>query len=374
MGILGRLFPKTDPDASLEQQIASVLAERLAELDPWRLPTVVAGRQLTADTVATCTLVAVRAGERIEPTPALLRRPDPREPLRLTLERITNSLTRHGIAWWRIYQNGSDGFPLAIRVIDPTRVQYDLSLTGDEVTAVWIDGIATDLRTVRYLSFISDGLSPIGRAPLVDVRIALEQLVAAYRFAADYYDRAAAVPPYAIVHPTRQTATQAGQFMDQWTQARIDRRPAFLSGGVDLRTFTPQSAADALLVDAIGYLDAVAARAQQIPPTLLNVESLAGSLTYSTTAQELRRWLQLSLYPNYLSRIAAAFTDMLPRGVEAVFDTSNLLRMSLADQIAVYGESLAAGIHELPEVRALLGLAPTGDPRPVPVSPNVEGI
>ena len=375
MGLRSWLFPRADPTQSLEQQISAYIADRLEDLDVWQLPTVVAGRQLTADVVATMPLVAVRGAERVDPTPPLLRRPDPREPLRLTLERMVNQLSRHGVVFWRIYENGSDTYPLAIRVLDRSRVNYELSNTGDEVTAVWVDGIRVpDLRTIRYLSFVNDGLSPIGTAPLLEVRAALEQLIAVYRFSSTYYDTTAAVPPYAIKHPTRQTATQAQEFMNQWAAARAERRPAFLSGGVDLQTFDPQSAADALLLDAIEYLDAVAARSQQIPPSLLNVASLSGSLTYATTQDEMRRWLQLALYPGYLSRIAAAFTDMLPRGTDAVFDTSNLVRMDQAGRISLYAASIAAGIHTPEEARALEGLPAAPAAVPVPVSPNVEGL
>jgi phage portal protein BeeE len=375
MGTLARLLGR-ESVGSVDAQILEAVAARLDHLDPWTLPVVVAGRMLIADTVATMPIVAVRGAERVSPTPALLKRPDPREPVRLTLERIVNNLTRHGVAWWRVYDYGSDGYPLAIRVVDSHRVQYQLSAAGDEVAEVWVDGIRAPLRgpgSMRYLSFITDDDGPIGTSPLLEIRTALEQLATVYRFSAEYYDYGAAVPPYAIKHPTRQTATQAEAFMAQWTAARAQRRPAFLSGGVELETFSPQSAADALLTDAINYLDSVAGRVLLIPPSLLNLVS-SGSLTYSTTDAEFRRWLQLGLYPGYLSRIAAAFTDMLPRGVEAVFDTSNLVRMDFGARISTYAQSINAGIHTPTEARALEGLPAIPAAVPVPVSPNVEGI
>lgn len=158
-----------------------------------------------------------------------------------------------------------------------------------------------------------------------------------------------------------------------WEAARAKRRPAFLSGGVELETYNPTSAADALLLDAVNYLDAVAARVMLIPPSLLNVEAHS-SLTYSTTLDELRRWLTLSLMPGYLARIEAAFTDLLPRGQEATFDTSALLRMDFANRVATYSASIAAGIHTTQEVRALEGLPAVPDAQPVPIDMNVEGI
>lgn len=372
MGLWSRLFTGPASAVPLEAQIAAYVADRLDSFDVWALPTVVAGRTLTADTVATMPMVAVSGGSRIRPTPTLLRRPDPREPYRVTLEKIVNQLTRHGVCWFRIYDTGADGWPLAIRVIDRARVAWQLSSTSDEVTAVWVDGVETDLRTIRYIAFRSDP-GPTGTSPLADCFEALDDLVAAYRLASHYYDTTAAVPPYALKHPARQTRAQSDAFMSQWEEARAKRRPAFLSGGVELETFQNMSAADAELQTAIANLDAVAARIMLIPPSLLNVVSQS-SLTYSTTAEELRRWLQLALYPGYLARIESAFTDLLPRGQSAVFDTSALLRMNFASRIATYAESIAAGIHSVAEVRALEGLPAAPEAVPDPVAPNVEGL
>jgi hypothetical protein len=48
--------------------------------------------------------------------------------------------------------------------------------------------------------------------------------------------------------------------------------------------------------------------------------------------------------------------------------------MDFAARIATYATSIAAGIHSIPEVRALEGLSarPAGDPEAV--APNVEGL
>lgn len=356
--------------APIETQIAEIVADRLECLDVWSLPTVVAGRTLTADVVATMPIVATAGTTRITPTPPVLKRPDPREPYRTTIEKIVNQLSRHGICWYRIFNTGADGWPLAIRIVDRPRVAWQLSNTSDEVTNVWIDGIETDLRTVKYISFRNDP-GPIGTAPLMDVIDALDQLVEVYRYQATYYRNPA--PPYALKHEQRYTKDQSDAFMTQWMASRELGRPGFLSGGIELEQYSPVSAADAMLLQAVDYLDAVAARVQLIPPSLLNVMAHS-SLTYATTLDELRRWLQLTLYPGYLARIEASFSDLLPRGQTAVFDTSQLLRMDFAARIQTYAQSIAAGIHSTQEVRALEGLPAAPAAQPEPVAPNVEGL
>ena len=79
---------------------------------------------------------------------------------------------------------------------------------------------------------------------------------------------------------------------------------------------------------AARYMDAVVARVMQIPPSLLNTES-QHSLTYSTVAGEFQRWLTVGLHPMFLSRIEAAYTELLPRGQRAEFDTSPLTRLDM---------------------------------------------
>lgn len=374
---IARLFgadaAAADTPARAARRAAENLAADLDHLDPFDLPTVVAGRQLIADTVAMLPMVCHNGRERVDPTPAILRRPDPAEPYRRTVERIVNSMTGpYGCAWLDVIANGYDGWPLAVEVLDPARVTYQLTPNRARIGQVWVDGNARDLADIKYIPFRSDP-GPIGTSPLADIRTALDQLAAAFRFAATYYDAAAAVPPYAVVHPNRLTDTQAAEHLDAWTTARAQRRPALLSGGITLQTFQPTSAADALVLDAINYLDSAVARVLQIPPSLLNVVSQS-SLTYSTTLDERQRWLQLGLYPGYLARIEAGFTDLMPAGRTAVFDTSNLVRMDFSGRITAYAESIAAGIHTAAEVRALEGLPATPVAEPVAINPNVEGI
>jgi HK97 family phage portal protein len=371
-----RLFGRAataDTPADAARRMSLELAAELDHLDPFDLPTVVAGRQLIADTVAMLPMVGVAGRGRIDPTPALLRRPDPSEPYRQTLERIVNSMTGpHGCAWLDVITSGYDGWPLAVEVIDPSRVTYELTPNRARLARVWVDGRDRELSKIRLIPFRSDP-GPIGTSPLADIRIALDQLAAAFRFAATYYDAAAAVPPYAVVHPNRLTAAQASDHLDAWMTARAERRPAMLSGGITLQTFNPTSAADALVLDAINYLDAAVARVLQIPPSLLNVVSQS-ALTYSTTLDERQRWLQLGLYPGYLARIEAAFSDLMVSGTSAVFDTSNLVRMDFAGRITAYAASIAAGIHTPAEVRALEGLPVVPAADPAPITPNVEGL
>lgn len=372
---LQRLFGASveeSPPQSRRARLAAT-ADQLELIDIYELPAIVAGRQLTADTCAMLPMVGFsETTGRLAPTPTLLRRPDPFEPYRDTLEKIVNAMTRYDVAWLYVTARGADDWPLAVEQIDNGRLNVTwLDPARKLIDTATLDGRRVENRDVHPIKFVQDGPVP-DRSPIERVRAVLEQLIYVYRFSAEFYG-AGAVPPYAVVHPHRVTDVQADDFMDQWLTARTEHRPALLSGGITLETFSGPSASDALLLDAVNYLDSVAARVQGIPPSLMNTTAQS-SLTYSTTAAELQRWLTLSLYPAILSRIEAAFSDLMPRGQSAVFDTSNLVRMDFATRIDTYAASIAAGIHTPAEARALEGLPAQPVAQPVPIQPNVEGL
>ena len=350
---------------------AAELAAEMATLDPWDLPMVVATRQLAADTTAMLPMVAMAGRDRLTPTPPILRKPDPTEPYRVTLERIVNAMTRHGRAWLEVDVIGAGGYPIAAHIVDESRVHADVDPVTRRITTVSVDGRPVDRERIVHIPMRVDR-DPLGDSPLEAIRPALAQLVEVYRYSSAYYTTAE-VPPYAVVHPNRQTAAQAAAFSDQWLLARAERRPPILSGGITLETYNRPSASDSMLLEAINNLDAAIARVMGTPPSLVNAESHS-SLTYSTTAAELDRWLNIGLYPMFLSRIESAFTELIPRGQSAIFDTSNLTRMDFPGRIDTYATSIAAGIHTTAEVRALEGLPADTGAALDPIQPNVGGL
>ena len=315
----------------IETRLAEIVAGRATSTVTVRqLPVTVACRSLIADVVAQLPLGAMRDGEVLE-TPTVLRRPDPFEPRRTTLEKITSSLTGWDGAYLQILRTGADGWPLAVQVLapwavtpitDPDGFLAGWHYSGTELPAtnvaycpayLWLDEAPT--QWTRHLW--------AGRSPLQLCQAAFDDLAALWVYASGYY-RDGGLPPYAVTHPGTLNAKQSRDLLDQWVGARLERRPAILTGGIGLETYSTPSAADALLLDGLRYLDAQVANALRVPPSLVNVES-HGSLTYSTTRDELARWLSLDLGPAYLSRIEATFSDLIPYGQVAVFDTGAFL-------------------------------------------------
>jgi HK97 family phage portal protein len=355
----------------LSATIGALVSLRESGLSLEAHPTVYGLRALIADTVAMLPMVALRGTERVEPQPSILRRPDPTEPRRVTLEKIVNSLTRRGNAFLYVYDYDAQGFPLAVRVVNPTKVTAVVDYDVDRITGYQINGKPVALNRIKHIPLTLD-FGPIGTSPLVACADAFAVLTGLWAFAASFWEDGG-TPPYALKHARRLTAKQADEFIDAWITARRKRRPALLSDGLALEQYDTPSASDSLLLDGLNYFDAAISRAFLCPPSIMNVLSQS-SLTYATTTDEMRRWLALALYPGYLARIEAAFSDFTPRGQVAVFDTSNLLRTDYASRVATGTQAVAAGLITVEEWRAQEGLPPLPNPTPASLSPNVEGI
>ena len=356
--LLSRLFAGATDINPAVYEAPGTITERISELDVMRIPMVVTCRQLIADTVASFPLHVYdeQTGRKLDRNRAVLRRPNPEEPYSDTIERLVNAMTRYGTAWMAETVEGSDGYPLAVEHVANRRVNYTLNDAQTRIASLTIDGRPAKVSKVHTVPFILED-TPIGTSPLIQIRDVLESLNAAYVYASDYYG-AGAVPPYALIHPTRLQADKAEELWQSWAAARDKRRPAVLSGDLSLQTYTPQSAADALVLDAQAQMSATIAAAMQIPPSLVNALSQS-SLTYSTVRDEFRRWLVIGLNTGYLGRLESAFTELLPRGQVARFDTTSLTRLDEGERIDLYERALAAGIYTLDEVRAREGLEPS---------------
>lgn len=336
--------------------------DALGAANPLDLSMVVACRQLIADTVASFKLEAVddKTGEPLERQPPIVRRPDPSEPSSDTFEKVCNDMTGVGQSVLRITAFGTDDRPIALQQIRPQRVTWTLTDDGQGFSQFLIDGEPQTPGTLLVVPMILNGNTPVGQSPLAQINNELLQLNAANLFAMEYLG-GAATPLYALTAPNRLQEGQAEELIAAWTEAREKRRPAVISGNFDLKTYEQISIRDALLLDAVNNLDARIARVMQVPPSLVNATAQS-NLTYSTARQEAARWLQLGLDAAYLQRLEAAFTELLPRGQVARFNTGRLTRLDESERLDKAIKGLQADLFDLDEARAFVGL-PAADAR-----------
>lgn len=353
------LEPTPAPAASpLEQHLADVIAARMlvGPVPVASLPVVAGLQALYCGQVGSFTLEAWRGPERWSTQPAILTQPDPDEPLGATLHKLTSSLFYTGNTW-ALVSWPPDGRPPAnaIKVVDPRTVTPQMDPADPQRAAGWyIDGYRYDRSQVLHVKLLDDPRTgPLGTTPLELCQPALEAYCWAYRLFADAYAQGG-VPSLVLKSKARLRKADADALWAEWVDARRQHRPAVMDGDVDLESGPTDTAA--ALVSVLDFAGAEVNRAFACPPSLLNAPS-SSSLTYSTTVDELNRWLVLSLGPLFLSPLEAAFGGLLPRGTAARFNTMTLRRFEFAG--AVPGQVAAPATPAAPMLEGVAG-APVG--------------
>ena len=176
-----------------------------------------------------------------------------------------------------------------------------------------------------------------GVSPLNDCWRAVEYLTALYEMAGSFWE--AGFPSIALHVARRLDPDDAKKLKDQ-LMASWGRRhePSVIDNGATLDT-VGTNAVESQLVESMNYANAEIARGMGVMPSIVNVAG-GDSLTYSTTEGEFTKWRAIGLGP-YLTRIEAAFTDLMWHGTVAAFDTVSLIRADLATQGQYFNHALA---------------------------------
>jgi hypothetical protein len=318
---------------TLEERLAAITALRSssAPIAVDQLPVVQGLANLHADVIAQFPLYAcTQDGVRILDTPQILVQPDPTESCAETVHKIVQSLWYTGNAF---ALRNRDAIrvenPSAVGLIPSTDIYDDLKVDG------WlVHGVTTPVDRIAWWKINDDPRhGPLGASPLARCWQAVENYAWAYRYLADYY-RSGGNPSILLKDRNASDPAQADALWALWVAARQAGRPAVIPYDVDVAAApTPTDIADT--VSVLSFCTAEICRATNTPPTLGNAP-VSASLTYATTLDELRRWLVLSLGPTWLARIERGFTALLPDGLFARFDTTELPRLD------VFGDSPAA--------------------------------
>jgi len=310
------------------------------DLTPWELPIVVACRRVLADTIAQFPIVAMTAGQPRAPQPPIVVRPDPGEPAWLTKARIVDNLTRNGRCWLEPVAWAADGWPTAIRVIDGERGtasfdsdgrMVDVSIGGDTF------GIGPDRGNVIWVPYQVPRAGNPGEPPCRDCWRAMEYLAALYDMAGSFWE--AGFPSIALMIARRLDPDDAKKLKDQLLTSWGRRHePTVIDNGA---TIAPvgSNAVDSQLVESMSWANAEVARSFGVMPSIVNVAG-GDSLTYSTTEGEFTKWRAIGLGP-YMTRIEAAFTDLMWFGTVAQFDTTQFVPTDMATQGVYFAQALA---------------------------------
>ena len=329
--------PRPTGNERLGRIIQDALDRRngIGDVDVFELPIVVACRDLIANTIGQLPLVNYRSGLPTADQPPIVVRPDPTETRRDTMARLSYQLTGPGYAWviptsW--YADNTT--PSSVRVVDAAEAAGIYDQRGQLTDVVWegehYDPTVGEVHLVRWR--VDHVGAPGDAGPLGGCRKVVTYLAALWQMAGSFWE--AGFPSIALMLEQALTTTQRRETK----QAMVDafarsHEPAVIDRGGRLEPLG-SNAVESQLVESIGMANAEVARVFGVFPSLVNVDA-AGSLTYSTTEGELRKWLALGLGA-FITPIEATWSDLRPYGQVVQFDTGRLLRTDLAGRYNGY--------------------------------------
>lgn len=326
------------------------------------------GVTLISDTIGALPIHAYRGDQRIEPLPPILERPYPNETRIETMSAIAASLVIHGNYIAILGDIGANGYPESMYPVSASRVHVD-RIEG-RLNYKINDEIYDSDRIMHIKNFAMPG-QIVGVGIVAAQRQGIGTALAMQEYAAKYFDGGA--QPTGILYSDNADLSQDEADMLKATWMRhyggTSREPAVLNASTKFAQLS-DNAKDSQLVESREFSLTEISNMLGLPGYYLGAPN--SSRTYSNVEQEQLQFLR-GITP-LLSRIESAFTDLLPRGQYAKFNTDALLRSDTLTRYQAHQIALDSGFLTVDEVRSdFENRPPLGQPETVgPISTTDE--
>ena len=298
-------------------------------------------------------LVVRRQGEIVDSL--IAKRPDLRVSATEFYSQTLTSLALHGEAFWYVTRN-RNGTPQNLTVLDPRNVSVTLEdRTGYPVGKLRYDYGGKTLQgpNIQHLRLFSLPGSQRGLGPIQAARLDLETALRVRSFGDSVLSNGG-IPTGVLSSDQFLSQEQADAYRDKWNEAQDQRGLAVLGSGLSYSSIA-LSPADVQFLENQQFSTAQIGRLFGVPATWLGIGIEGSSITYSTSEDLARVFIQTTL-TQYLTSIENAMTDLLPRGQVATFKLDSLLRADIKSRVAAYQALVGIGAMTVEEVRASEGL------------------
>lgn len=330
------------------------------------VPTIWRAVSLLSNTGAALPVQAYRNGELMDPTPALVRRPNPFTTRRAFVRQTIYYLATRGEAFWYVAARDTDGSPLSLIPVTPAevRVRWASGLEGVAVDFTWRN------RPVRredmiHLTFMRDGSSPRGMGPLQLCGAAIAVGLESLEWAAQYFS-SDGIANVVLKTAADMTEPEADALKDAWTRS-AGNTPKVASGGVE-----PESMAvdpdEAAYVGVRGASAIDAATMFGIPAHLVHAAVSGSSLTYQNLGEVATEFVRFTLWPGYLEPIEQAWSDLLARSTTVRFAVDELSRPDIETRYRVHESAIRSGVYDAEHAQRVERILP-GSPLTAPNPP-----
>jgi len=315
------------------------------------------GVTLIADTIGALPIHAYRGDQRIEPMPPILERPYPNETRIETMSAIAASLVIHGNYIAVLGDIGANGYPESLYPVSASRVHVD-RIEGR--LSYKINDELFDGENVMHIKNFAMPGQIVGIGIVAAQRQGIGSALAMQEYAAKYFDGGA--QPTGILYSDNADLSQdeADMLKAVWMRhyGGTSREPAVLNASTKFEQLS-DNAKDSQLVESREFSLTEIANMLGLPGYYLGAPN--SSRTYSNVEQEQLQFLR-GITP-LLTRIESAFTDLLPRGQYAKFNTDALLRSDTLTRYQAHKIALESGFLTVDEVRSdFENRPPIGEP------------
>ena len=315
------------------------------------------GVTLISDTIGALPIHAYRGDQRIEPMPPILERPYPNETRIETMSAIAASLIIHGNYIAVLGDIGANGYPESLYPVSASRVHVD-RIEG-RLSYKINDELFDGERVMHIKNFAMPG-QIVGVGIVAAQRQGIGSALAMQEYAAKYFDGGA--QPTGILYSDNADLSQdeADMLKAVWMRhyGGTSREPAVLNASTKFEQLS-DNAKDSQLVESREFSLTEIANMLGLPGYYLGAPN--SSRTYSNVEQEQLQFLR-GITP-LLTRIESAFTDLLPRGQYAKFNTDALLRSDTLTRYQAHKIALESGFLTVDEVRSdFENRPPIGEP------------
>ena len=315
------------------------------------------GVTLIADTIGALPIHAYRGDQRIEPLPPILERPYPNETRIETMSAIAASLVIHGNYVAVLGDIGANGYPESLYPVSASRVHVD-RIEGRLTYKINEELFDSD-RVMHIKNFAMPG-QIVGVGIVAAQRQGIGSALAMQEYAAKYFDGGA--QPTGILYSDNADLSQdeADMLKAVWMRhyGGTSREPAVLNASTKFQQLS-DNAKDSQLVESREFSLTEISNMLGLPGYYLGAPN--SSRTYSNVEQEQLQFLR-GITP-LLTRIESAFTDLLPRGQYAKFNTDALLRSDTLTRYQAHKIALESGFLTVDEVRSdFENRPPIGEP------------
>ena len=327
------------------------------------------GITLISDTIGALPIHAYRGDTRLEPTPPILERPYPNETRIETLCAMAAALLIHGNYIAILGDIGPNGYPESIYPVSPTRVHVE---RNDGILTYKINEETYDASQIMHIKNFTLPGQIVGVGIVGAQRQGIGSALAMQEYAAKYFDGGA--QPTGILYSDNADLSQdeADMLKAVWMRhyGGTSREPAVLIASTKFQQLS-DNAKDSQLVESRQFSLTEIANMLGLPGYYLGAPN--SSRTYSNVEQEQLQFLR-GITP-LITRIESAFTDLIPRGQYAKFNTDALLRSDTLTRYQAHQIALSAGFLTVDEIRQdFENRPPIGEPQTIADDSSLEDI